>query len=503
MKSINISFSLRAFLAYFIILGSLAWYIVGNALERLNDGMRQSAESVMVDVSHMLAAQIETTLQQQHYVLTTPITAKNIAPIAALFENIKQREIAAKIYQVSKKTTESDSYITDINGMVVYDSTGRDVGHDYSAWRDVRLTLKGEYGARTSFKNLNKTQENDEKIMVIAAPIKWQGAIIGVVSTTKSINSLEAHLKTESQNLKQYTILLVLLAIVISYLLSFWFTHSLEKISRYAKSMALGKVSQQPRFWDNRLDNLSTSVTNLRDQLDGKEYVEQYIHSLTHELKTPITSIRGAAELLLEDMPAAEQKKFIGNINVSNHRMAQLVDKMLSLAKLESQTELVNKEAFNLFDSVQKIVQERDALIQKKSLNIQLNIDKNLTSGGDRLLIRQAIANLIDNAIDFCVPEGLLEITAEHPMNTDGTTTRLTVFNQGQAIPDYALPRLYERFFSLPRKLSHGQDSVKSTGLGLSFVQEIMKLHKGSVRIKNTAKGATSGVLSQLDWQHT
>jgi len=495
MKNLKISFSLRAFFVYFLILGSLSWYIVDNALERLNDGMRQSAESIMVDLSHILAATIESEIDANQQLSL----AQHSQPIDRIFNNIKRRTIDAKIYKVTKTQVDTDVYVTNAIGEVIFDSTGQNLGADYSQWRDVRLTLEGGYGARTSFKDQTKIEDDDEKIMVVAAPLKTEGNIVGVVSVVKSINSLEGHLRTESDQLKHYTLILVMIAILVSYFLSQWFTHSLKKISDYATTMASGKKTEQPEFWDKRLDNLSSSVTNLRNQLDGKEYVENYIHSLTHELKTPITSIRGAAELLLEDMPPEEQKRFIGNIHASNSRMAQLVEKMLSLAKLESQTELVDRVDFDVSSTIGRLLEERQATLSQKSIQLSF-VQKSYVVNGDRVLIRQAIANLLDNAIDFCSPEGKIEINLGKEQNVD-TDYRVSIFNQGDLIPDYALPRIYERFFSLPRNHSDSLINAKSTGLGLSFVQEIMKLHDGRIDVENVMENKNPiGVISCIQW---
>lgn len=512
MNKLNVSFSLRAFIIYFLILGSLSWYIVNNAIERLNDGMRQSAESVMVDVANLLASEIERSLiiaSDQHLTVkpVKNIRAIKINPdsISRLLNKTKQRDIEASIYKILKTKTEFDVYVTDQKGIVVYDSSNKALGQDYSQWRDVRLTLEGSYGARTSFLDPDKTEDNDEKIMVVAAPIKHGNNIIGSISVVKPISSLEGHLKTESTQLTNYALILVIIAIVIGYLFSIWLTKSLEEISAYAQNLALGKKSKQPHFWDKRLDAVSTSVTQLHTQLEGKAYVEDYIHSLTHELKTPITSIRGAAELLQEGMPPEEQHRFIHNIGASNQRMAQLVDKMLSLAKLESQNELLELSDFDLNTVLKRLLEERQAFIDSKGIQLSFP-NTTYQVVGDRLLIRQALANLLDNAIAFC-PIGNAIIIEFNNQNNNSRQTNFSVdiFNQGDGIPDFAVPRLYERFFSLPS--SYQLDSTltaKSTGLGLSFVSEIMKLHDGSITITNHNKIMTqqtlAGVLATLKW---
>ena len=494
----KISYSLKAFGIYFIILGSLIWFTLDNAIERINDGMRQSAESVLVDMVNMAAVVIEQELAEQKPANQTStekaLATVGIDKLAKVFDTLRQRQLAVQIYQITKRSIDSQIYVANKNGFIVYDSSFQHVGEDYSMWRDVKLTLEGKYGARTSYIDQQHTEPEDPKVMVIAAPIHYLSEIIGVVSVLKPINSLEQHLLTESAQLQRYAFALLLLALVIGYLLSLWFTRSLNKIATYAHDMAEGKKVEAPSLQDSRLTDLTESISYLRSQLDGKEYVENYIHSLTHELKTPITSIRGAVELLTEDMPDADRQLFINNINTSNRRMSRLVERMLSLAKLEGLNQLVATSEFDLVPTIKRLVQERGPTIDTRQLDVILPAQDRFDCVGDKVLISQAIANLLDNAINFCVSNGVIKIELESINASNKTEYRLTLSNQGAPIPEFAMDKLYQRFFSLPHANGLEQNS-KSTGLGLSFVKEIMKLHGGRVSIANTADGVSAKLI--------
>ncbi len=480
----KISYSFRAFVIYLAILGGLIWFTLENAVERLNDGMRQSAESVLVDSSHILSALIESNLTADD---TLPPTGQ----LKRIFSDIGSRQVDAQIYQVNKSNIDTEVYVTDKNGVVIFDSSGLHEGEDFSKWRDVRLTLEGSYGARSSFIYQAQTNPADPKAMVIAAPIKQGSEMIGVVSLVSPISSLEKHLSAETGQLQRYGFALFILALIVGYLLSLWFTNSLNKIARYATSMAEGKNVDAPVLADSRLADLTESVSYLRSQLDGKEYVENYIHSLTHELKTPITSIGGAVELIDDSMSSEDRALFLNNISTSNQRMSRLVDRMLSLAKLEGLTELVSTTQFDVVPTINRLVQERSPMISAQQINLKLPDLTHCECDGDKVLISQAIANLLDNAIGFCAIDGLIEIS----LKKQNDQLLVSVFNQGEPIPDFALAKLYERFFSLPRPHKE-QQLGKSTGLGLSFVKEIMKLHAGEVEIKNSE----GGVLAMLRW---
>jgi len=494
----KISYSLRAFAIYFVILGSLIWFTLDNAIERLNDGMRQSAESVMVDMANIVATMIEDGLQSS--VSAPKSTTLHATQLTQIFKSLQQRQLSAQIYQVTKTSIDSQVYVTNQNGVVIYDSNGGlSVGQDFSKWRDVRLTLDGQYGARTSYIDQTHTEPDDPKAMVIAAPIRHNNEIIGVASVLKPINSLEGHLLTESKQLQSYAFALLLLALLIGYLLSLWFTHSLNRIANYANDMAEGKKVDPPQLHDSRLADLTESISHMRTQLDGKEYVENYIHSLTHELKTPITSIRGAVELVDENMPNEDRARFLNNISTSNQRMSRLVDRMLSLAKLEGLTKLVATSEFDLIPTLKRLLEERAPTIDNKKIKINYPTQSAFHCTGDKVLIGQAIANLLDNAIRFCSLNGQIDVSLKIQTNNEKHIYQVSIFNQGDAIPDYALDKLYERFFSLPSpndKQQPNQHKVKSTGLGLSFVKEIMKLHAGGIEVNN----AQHGVLATLVW---
>jgi two-component system sensor histidine kinase CreC len=159
----------------------------------------------------------------------------------------------------------------------------------------------------------------------------------------------------------------------------------------------------------------------MRKQLEGKEYVQNYIHSLTHELKTPITSIGGAVQLLSEEMAvddmsldvrsaaamsAKDRILFLNNIQTSNQRMSRLVDRMLSLAKLGGSTALVDTSEFRFLPSIERLLNQRYSIIELAQPTIIKPSQASYMCVGDRVLLSQVIANLLDNAIKFCQKNG-------------------------------------------------------------------------------------------------
>lgn len=475
----KVSFSLRAFIIYFSVLAALTWFFLDKATDKLSTAFQQSSETVLVDTATLLATSLEQHFRDQ--VLDTD-------EISHLFEQSYQRQFQAQIYSLYKDTIDLEIYITNRQGIVIYDSTGLHKGEDYSDWRDVKLTLEGEYGARSSYRYEDQTHEGDEKIMVVAAPIKVEEDIVGVLSVVKPIRPLEQLLAVESANLKAYVLVALAVAMGIGYLVSHGFTLSISRLVDYANTMAKGERSPQPEFMDKRFDTLAAAITHLRDEVDGKDYVEHYIHGLTHELKTPITAVTAASELLSEDMPAADQKRFIDNIRASNQRMQQLVERMLDLTKLENLDALTNTQPCDLEQVVSQQMAQSQPLIDEMQSEVVFHQPESpIVFMADALLIRQCLGNLLDNAIENSPRGSRVDISYDFHHQQH----HIRVINQGQ-LDDYVIERAFERFFSVQSSTT----VRKRTGLGLSFVREIMALHQGSIDLSNT----NEGICAEMSW---
>ena len=471
-------------LAYFFIIGVLAWFIVHKAFDILDTSVSQAAEGVMVDSANLIA----------ELVSQDSLDGKiNLDRVRTLVSAYLQRKINAQIFSVLKQKPDMQIYITDEKGRVLFDSTGQFAGEDFSNWRDVWLTLNGLYGARSSPTDPNQAiATTEDKSIYVAAPVVVDKKIIGVVSLSKEVKNLDPFVLLASRQITTYALIVLTISILFGWLITWLLAGSIRKLVAYADDLGAGVKTQPPKLREHELKQLANAMDDMREELENKKFVENYIHSMAHELKSPLTSIQGATELLQEEMDPARQKKFLSNIHDSTQRMTQLVERLLALASVEKRRELENVETFLLKPPVDHLVGLRQRRIEEKVIEVKNNIQSDLQVSGEKLLIEQAIANLLDNAIDFAGRQGEVGI--------DATSVRdqyqITITDNGPGIPDYASEKIFDRFFSLPRP-----DSLKrSTGLGLSFVKEVMALHQGQVRLINPDGG---GVTAYLIWPHT
>ncbi|MFZ3206337.1 MAG: two-component system sensor histidine kinase CreC [Pseudomonas sp.] len=459
----------RIFLVYFLFVGLAGWFVLSTVMDEIRPGVRQSTEETLVDTANLLAE-----------ILRDEVKAGSLqqSRLPELLQAYGQRQPQASIWGVTKTQVNHRIYVTDANGRVLLDSTGAAVGQDYSRWNDVLLTLRGEYGARSTREDPN---DPDSSVMYVAAPIMDGERIIGVVSVAKPNRTLQPYIERSQQRLSWLGGGLIVLGLLIGALLSWWLSAALGKLTRYAQAVSAGQRAELPSVHGGELAQLAQAIERMRTELEGKAYVERYVHTLTHELKSPLAAIRGAAELLDGEMPGEQRQRFVANIGQESARIQQLIERLLHLAQVEQRQGLEEQVAVPLRALVEALLQAQMARIEAAGLRIDNLIDAELCARGEAFLLRQALANLLDNALDFTPPAGLIRFSAQ----AQGERLELLLFNQGEAIPDYALERLCERFYSLPRP----DGGRKSTGLGLNFVEEVMALHGGELRVANVEGG--------------
>lgn len=463
------SIFLRIWLAFAVVL-MLGIFFLLNALQnQVKPNMRQVVEDTLADNAHVIAA------------LVAADVAKGRIKNADFNREIQatlRRTLNAKIWSTTKKEVQLQLYITDTRGMVLYDSTGKDTGQDFSQWNDVYLTLRGQYGARST--RMNPNDENSST-MFVAAPIVYNQRLIGVVSVGKPGRTVQPYIEQAQRDMLVRAGVMLIVSLLLCALVAWWLRHSIDKVRRYALALApLGQPA--PHFFSAReLNELSTAVEHMRIQLEDRAYVEQYVHTLTHELKSPLTAITASAELLQDELPPEDQRRFAQNIGQQTERLLQLVERLLLLARLEKRHDEFEKQTIDLVELVDTAIEQRQSLLTSKQIVIDNQLPTHLSIQAEPFWLAHAVGNVLDNAIDFSLPDHTitLRLLEQSPKIT------LCIRNVGAQIPDYALPQVFDRYYSLPRPAT----GRKSTGIGLTLVKEVMERHQGRAQIENTSDG--------------
>ena len=469
------NFSVRFFLGYFLMLGLTAWFVFNTVVNEITPGLRQVREETQVDTAYLLAE------------LAAPELAEGrIAEghFRRALEAIEGKDPGAEIYDIHKKTIEFRVYVTDAKGIVVFDSEGRSAGRDFSRWNDIARALRGEYGARTT----RDDRENpNTSWMYVAAPVFWQNEQIGVLSFGKPTVTLNPYIERMTGRIRSNGLVILAVSLVVGILLSAWLIWSIHRLIQYARDVSAGRKASPPTDGGSQFSELAHALATMRERLEGKQYVEKYVQNLAHEMKSPLTAIVSAAELLAGDMPEMERQRFTQLIQEQADRLYLVIERMLQLAKVEQLQRLEDYQALDLSALIKEVIAARQAALLTRNLSVNVKSASNALCHGDAFLLQQAIANLLDNAIDFSPAGGTIDLTLEEASGW----LILKIRDHGEGAPDYALPHVFDRFYSLPRLATER----KSTGLGLPFVREVAHLHGGEAFFNNHPEGGAEAVM--------
>ena len=468
---------LRLFLGVFLIVGVAAFFVMRVFVNEVKPGVRQAMEATLADTATVLAALAAEDMRTGH--IADGAFAREV-------ETAERRRLDAAIWKFHKDRFDYRIYVTDARGIVRYDSRGEAVGKDYSRWNDVYLTLRGQYGARSSPETPGDTRST---VMHVAAPIISGDRIIGVLTVAKANRTMEPFIEASQQEILRKGGWLLALSALIGLAMTAWLARGIGRLNRYAQAVSAGERAAPPPKRRDEIGDLGHALETMRRKLDGKEYVERYVQALTHEMKSPLAAIRGAAELLQEPLPEAERLRFARNVVGQGARLTEMIDKLLALAAVEQQSWLQRREPVAIQDLLEQVADDMLPTLSTHDHALDITpAPAEMTVVGDAFLLRQALLNLVDNAAAFSPPGGRIELSVEC---RDGQV-HLVVADRGPGVPDYAGERVFERFYSLPRPDS-GQ---RSSGLGLPFVREVATLHGGDVRLRNREGGGAVATLT-------
>ena len=229
------SLRLRLLLLLLAIYCAGGYYLTKRALEEVRPRYLESMEETLVDTSVLLASVLETQLSGEGRLEPTGLERA--------FAAMKHREFQANVFSLNKISVDLRVYVTDATGRVMFDSAGLDVGRDYSQWNDVKRTLLGQYGARSSrtIKGDNRTQS-----IYVAAPIRHEGRIVGVLSVGKPTTGINQLVEVARQRLLYGAVLGGLVILLLLLLVTVWVVTPLDRLTDYARSVRDGKMVTLP-----------------------------------------------------------------------------------------------------------------------------------------------------------------------------------------------------------------------------------------------------------------
>jgi signal transduction histidine kinase len=269
----------------------------------------------------------------------------------------------------------------------------------------------------------------------------------------------------------------------------------LEEIRLGAERFAHGRFAAKlPDYQVREIAELAAALNQMATQLDTLENLRrEFVANVSHELKTPVTSIQGFAETLLEgarDNPQ-DLDRFLRIIARQSGRLADIIDDLLTLSRLESAPldELLAVDRYVLSDILESCREACRSRAEEKDIAIIIDCSGEVEVMADRSLLTQAVINLIENAVKYSPEHTTVTVSGSR----DGRRVRITVTDQGPGIPEHHVSRLFERFYRADKARSR---RLGGTGLGLAIVKHIAGVHQGDVGVETRlGQGSTFIIL--------
>jgi two-component system sensor histidine kinase CreC len=468
MRHFKLNIGTKLFFLYFIISSTLLWVFAHRtALE--------SAKSVMVEVSSLMSRVASQNNKDGEIDLET---------FESLIVNYLRSQRNTRSADSNQKLENLAIYVTDKDGLLVLDSRGLILGKNMRAHNEVDSALSGDQGiTRVVIESVPGPKKAKgivveyfykSRFLNASNPIYGNnGEILGAVVVVAPLMDL-----LDQNYLLQFIFYIFLISLIFGALGSYRISRNIRRIEKYTASLFSGEEVIAPDL-NNQFNKLAKTIENARAEVELKDDVEQYIDTLAHELRTPITGIQLTAENLLTPMSDAQRKRFIENILDSNKHMDLLVNRLLDLSRIERRETLKAVEPVNILQIVNNVLKapSRAKNISDKDLNIVLEINNKSLINAEKILLEQAIGNIVNNALDFSPKSGTITIK----VSETNTAISIIVLDDGPGIPPHVLSKLFTRFFSVSRP----DTGVRGNGLGLRFVRKIMQLHGGEVTLQN------------------
>ena len=468
MKRFKLNIGTKLFLLYFIVSSSLLWLFAQRTTF-------ESAKSVLVEVSSLMSRVASQNNKDGKIDLET-------------FETLIVNYLRSQRNTIDKNNPQKLEnlaiYVTDKDGLLVLDSRGLTLGKDMRDANEVESALSGVTDS-TSVVMEETAGSKKARGAVIEYFLKSRflnasnpiygnnGEIIGSVVVVAPLIDLMGE-----SYLLRFIFYIFVISLLFGFLGSYRISRNINRIQKYTSNLFGGEDVLMPDL-NNQFNKLARTIRDARADVELKDDVEQYIDTLAHELRTPITGIQLTAENLLTPMSDKQRKRFVENILESNRHMDILVNRLLELSRIERREALKNVEILNIKEAVNTVLNapSRVKTILDKDLNIDIQISSNATLNGEKILLEQAIGNIINNALDFSPASGKITIKASQTNNA----ITIIVLDDGAGIPPQVINKLFTRFFSVTRP----DTGARGNGLGLRFVRKIMKLHGGEVSLQN------------------
>lgn len=386
--------------------------------------------------------------------------------------------------------TEIDQLAEIYDGRIVVVDSGLHIVKDTYGLEEGKTIISEE--VIKCFRGANSTYiDSDQQFVEITLPISHLETkeIIGVIVmsfSTKSIIDITSIVKSKAVVL---CIAIVIAVIMLAILYSFYVTKPFKKFTSSIDRLTEGYLDEKLTVSGfTEMKNISESFNHMIVRMQKLEKSRQeFVSNVSHELKTPITSIKVLADSLImqEDAPVEMYREFMVDITDEIERENKIINDLLSLVKLDKTASEMNIASVNINELLEQLMKRLRPIAAKRNIEVVLESYRPVIAEVDEVKLSLAISNLIENAIKYNIDEGWVRVS----LNADHKFFYIKVSDSGVGIPEDAQDFIFERFYRVDKARSR---ETGGTGLGLSITRNAILMHRGAIKVYSKVNEGTT-----------
>ena len=434
--------------------------------------------SFQIQVDHFLEDTTVSQLTQDAEVLA------NLASAYGMEDNLTSRELMLNLDVVSQ-ITNADVLICDNQGFIILCS-GNLTSCDYDGWQINQEYLDkvyegGGYSATGTVRNLY----NEERYVVSTPILSGEDRMGIVMVSTPTVGTKQVLTKISNifVTAAEFVVLIAVMAVT-----AFTRRESkpLRELARTATAFGHGELDARVKIDEDcseEMEELALAFNNMASSLQKSEYQRQeFVANVSHELKTPMTTISGYIDGILDGtIPEEKQEHYLRIVSDETKRLSRLVRSMLDISQLQKEQGIPEEKKihFDLEECAGQVLITFEKKINDKHLNVDVDFPEHpVYTMANQDYITQVIYNLLDNAVKFCPDGGTLGLS----IREGGSKAYVSVSNDGETIPPEELPLVFDRFHKLDKSRSQNRDGW---GLGLYIVKTIVCCHGENISVSS------------------
>ena len=319
-------------------------------------------------------------------------------------------------------------------------------------------------------------------------PIVYQSSNVGILLVSVSFQEVMDLVTETQQEFALVSVMILLALIIFSVLIARWIAKPIGQMTQAIQKMSYGDFSGKVKITGaSEIVEMGKTFNRMSEKLDNVENQRRdFISNASHELKTPLSSIKILAESLLyqANVPEDMYKEFLADINTEIDRLNSLLTDLLTLAQADNPAMVMRMTWENLDEIIAECIHSLQPLAQEKKIKIN-HVWNGISMRCDRLKMSTALINLISNGIKYTPPEGSVTIEVEE----QSQFVIITVSDTGIGIPQEEQAHVFERFYRVDRARAR---DTGGTGLGLAIVQQVVRLHGGEIMLTSSEKNGST-----------